>query len=249
MQQTFYETESALSQYLLLHYGEEADILPYDFGPKEALGFPVRCAGLCASLSTSGKALDLGCAVGRSSFELSRYFQCVVAVDYSSSFIKVAQRIQRDQAYRYTIQQEGVRGEERTARLPSGVNPRRVQFVCADVMEWSLSNPGEFDLILAANLLCRLKEPRDFLMRLRQLLRPGGQLILTTPYSWLEEYTPKSLWLQSKEGKSSLGSIGEVLGADFQLLSSLELPFLIREHARKFQWGVAQASVWRKAFS
>jgi 2-polyprenyl-3-methyl-5-hydroxy-6-metoxy-1,4-benzoquinol methylase len=36
------------------------------------------------------RALDLGCAVGRSSFELTRYFDRVVGLDYSARFIQVA---------------------------------------------------------------------------------------------------------------------------------------------------------------
>jgi hypothetical protein len=35
-----------------------------------------------------------------------------------------------------------------------------------------------------------------------------------------------------------------VLDPHFTLARTLELPFLIREHARKFQWSVAQATVW-----
>ena len=34
------------------------------------------------------------------------------------------------------------------------------------------------------------------------------------------------------------------LGRGFERVRVLDLPFLIREHARKFQWSVAQASVW-----
>jgi hypothetical protein len=30
------------------------------------------------------------------------------------------------------------------------------------------------------------------------------------------------------------------------LVAAKDLPFLIREHARKFQWSVAQASLWKK---
>ena len=37
-----YETDRLLSEYLLFHYGTAEEILPYDFGPKSALDFPVR---------------------------------------------------------------------------------------------------------------------------------------------------------------------------------------------------------------
>jgi hypothetical protein len=43
---------------------------------------------------------------------------------------------------------------------------------------------------------------------------------------------------------STLQGLKNRLEADFQLLQTLDLPFLIREHARKYQWSVAQASCW-----
>ena len=42
-----YETRKAVSEYLNFHYGKEEEIMPYDFGPKNALDFPLRCAQEC----------------------------------------------------------------------------------------------------------------------------------------------------------------------------------------------------------
>ena len=39
----FYETERAVAEYLLLHYGSPEQLLPYAFGPVGALNFPARC--------------------------------------------------------------------------------------------------------------------------------------------------------------------------------------------------------------
>src|SRR5712691_9068529 len=71
----YYETDRALSEYLLFHYGAPEQLLPYAFGPTDALNFPGRCVTECLSvtrLPSQARALDLGCAVGRSSFELAR---------------------------------------------------------------------------------------------------------------------------------------------------------------------------------
>lgn len=61
-----------------------------------------------------------------------------------------------------------------------------------------------------ANLICRLKNPMDCLNRLfgnNALVKKGGYLVLTTPFSWLEEFTPKSNWIggiiDSKNNKIS----------------------------------------------
>ena len=54
---------------------------------------------------------------------------------------------------------------------------------------------GSFDVVLAANLICRLAEPALFLQRLPGLVNPGGQLLMTTPFTWLADFTLPSKWL------------------------------------------------------
>ena len=71
------------------------------------------------------------------------------------------------------------------------------------------------------------------------LVKPGGILVMTTPLSWLEEYTPRSRWMNGRE------AIAQVL-SEFDCIHQAELPFLIREHRRKFEYIITQASVWRK---
>jgi hypothetical protein len=67
----------------------------------------------------------------------------------------------------------------------------------------------------------------------------GGQLVITSPYTWLEEFTPRANWLSP-----ALDGLRTALAPHFDLVSTRDLPFLIREHARKFQWSVAQATTW-----
>ncbi len=57
------------------------------------------------------------------------------------------------------------------------------------------SNLAPVDCVLAANLLCRLPEPTAFLDRCRTLVKPGGVLVLVSPYSWLKGWTDKAKWL------------------------------------------------------
>jgi putative 4-mercaptohistidine N1-methyltranferase len=247
----YYETDAGLSHYLLFHYGDDTDLMPYPFGPRESLHFPVRCVSQCldrGSLPDRPKALELGCAVGRASFELSRYCQSVTGIDNSSVFIEAAKAIQQRGHFEYTIREEGDRISKRIALLPQGTNPSRVSLITADAMEFAKKSEL-FDIVLTANLLCRVAEPSAFLSLLKGLVVEGGQLILTTPYSWLEEYTPQARWLGQKEGRGAWESIKEILAPDFELQRHFDMPFLIREHLRKFQWGVSQASVWRRTSS
>lgn len=237
-----YEAQSWLDRYLLFHYGEEQDQLPFAFGPKQALNFPVRCVSECVErqgLPDAPTALDLGCSVGRSTFELSRFCQQVVGIDNSHIFIQTALKLKEEGQVAYTLKEEADTYSKRIAYLPKGVKTSHVQFLCQDVMEVT----GHYDIVLAANLICRLYEPKKFLQNVHHLLNPLGQLVITTPYSWLEEFTPKSEWLK---GENGLASLKNILSDKFELKKASDMPFLMREHLRLYQWGVAQASLWMK---
>ncbi len=87
-----YESKRAVHEYLLFHYGKPDDHLPHMTGPRSALNFPGRSAKLCNDHTVTSKkrALDIGCAVGASSFELSKYFNEVVGIDFSQHFVDAA---------------------------------------------------------------------------------------------------------------------------------------------------------------
>ncbi len=243
-----YETEKLLNEYLLFHYGADEEVLPWPGGPLDALDYPQRCVAEClevAALPGNARALDVGCAVGRSSLELARHCSEVVAVDYSARFIEAAKVLQSRGSLVYSRADEGEVVTSLTARIPAGIEAGRVQFECGDACALR-ADIGTFDVVFAANLVDRLPAPERFLAALPGLVRPGGQLILTSPYTWLAEFTPREKWLGGRDGRSTLEGLSEALGAAFSLRETRDLPFLIREHARKYQWSVAQASIWRR---
>jgi putative 4-mercaptohistidine N1-methyltranferase len=233
-----YETKRLLDEYLLFHYGSDQEIMPWTFGPKEALGFAIRTVqDLLDSAADKGTALDLGCAVGRSSFELAARGYEVCGIDYSHSFIEAAQRLQAGEALAYDRLDEG---SQRTPLMAKAV-PGRVTFEQGDAMNLR-ADLGSYDLLHAANLLCRLTEPQRLIERLPALVKPGGQLLLTTPCTWLADFTPPKNWPQG----STRDWLRERLSAHFTLELDRDVPFLIREHARKYQWSVAWGTRWRR---
>ncbi len=108
-----------------------------------------------------------------------------------------------------------------------------------------------------ANLLCRLPSPKALLGRLSGplgLVKPGGLLAIFSPYSWLESFTPPEAWLggYEKDGQPihSATALGALLRAEgFDLLREAEVPLVIREHARKYQYIVTHAMLWRRTGS
>jgi putative 4-mercaptohistidine N1-methyltranferase len=252
MVEPVYESGKAISEYLLFHYGKPKEILPYPGGPHEALDFAVRCVTECVDHSAvppGCRALDLGCAVGRSSFELARFCQEVIGIDYSHRFVEAAERLRADGVMAFDRRDEGELSTRLKAERPPGVSPDRVRFFQGDAQALP-EELGSFDVVLAANLIDRLTEPARFLARLPSLVRTDGQLVITSPYTWLEEFTPVEHWLGGRvvDGVpiKTLEALKRHLTGDFELMATRDLPFLIREHARKFQWSVAQASVWRR---
>jgi putative 4-mercaptohistidine N1-methyltranferase len=248
-----YETDRLVEEYLLFHYGGADEILPWPQGPRDALEYPARCVSECldvAALPEKARALDLGCAVGRSSFELARHCAEVIGIDFSQRFITAAQTLAAEGHMPYRRTDEGTLRTPLVAHVPAGLPRERVRFLRGDAHALPAAL-GDFDVVLAANLIDRLVEPRRFLAQLPHLVRPGGQLILTSPYTWLPDYTPPAAWLggfrQGDTERTTHDALRAALEPNFTLTATKDLPFLIREHARKYQWSVAQATLWRRA--
>ena len=240
-----YQTREMLDRYMLMHWGSDAEIgahVPATANPPQTMHLPITCAEIVARYATHhARALDLGCAVARSSFEMAKIFEEVIGVDYSEEFIAAAQQLQREGSFVYHRKDSGAESTPLIADVDPAIERRRLRFEQGDACALPLHLHG-FDAVLLANLLCRLPDPVACLERLQgvnALVKPGGIVVMTTPFSWLEEYTPRAKWLDG------IGAVQSVL-TEFELLHSEELPFMIREHRRKFEYIITQASVWRR---
>jgi putative 4-mercaptohistidine N1-methyltranferase len=245
--ENLYETDMLVSQYCEFHYGDSY---------LSVENFPARCAQLCREVMSArhrGAALDVGCAVGRATFELARDFTSVNGIDFSRRFIAVAESMSETGRISYDIPLEGelvIRVERSLAEYDLDGVRLRVRFSQAD----ALSLPPEYtgyDLIFAGNLIDRLKNPRLFLSTIHRRIVPGGLLVLTSPYTWLSEFTPRSEWLGgfSKGGRNitTLEGLRIALSPHFRMPGEpRDVPFVIRETARKYQHGIAQMTVWER---
>jgi putative 4-mercaptohistidine N1-methyltranferase len=245
--EAMYETDSSVSQYCDFHYGP-----PYFEVPT----FAVRCAAVCGHHTRQRprrKAMDLGCAVGRATFELARDFELVTGIDFSARFIRVAVQLKEKGVAHYELAEEGEVVSYHEARLSEwGLEPvaDRVEFFQGDATNLKPQFTG-YDLVLAANLIDRLYDPRRFLETIHERLNPGGVLVITSPYTWLEEFTKKENWLggfrQAGEPCWTWDALREILSRHFELLDEpTNLDFVIRETRRKFQHTVAQVTAWAR---
>ena len=235
-----YESGRYVGEYLLFHFGKPKEILSWPFGPETALNFPVRTVGHFSGGGV-GRALDVGCAVGRSSFEMSRHAREVIGIDFSLAFIESAERIRLGERLGFDRLEEAGEATRIEVGIPDQVIPERVRFEVGDAMNLR-PDLGSFDRVHAANLVYRLPEPRRFLQRLAELVNQGGELVLATPCTWLEEFTAKENWPVG----GTLDWLKKELAGDFDLIEVTDEPFLIRETARKFQWTVSMVTKWRR---
>ncbi len=243
----YYMDDEILAQYCEFHYGHQY----FDVD-----NFPQKLVDILASYirdDASGKALDLGCAVGRSSFELLQYYDQVDALDLSTRFLNVGIALQEQGEVRYLLKDEGVCYSEQKRYLTDIVTipqGKKVNFRQQDASNLKPKYTN-YDLIFAANLIDRLADPITFLQQIHQRINQGGLLLVASPFTWDENFTPKHRWLCEVDHlgnkKSSLESLKCLLSVNFEQLSpDLKVPFVIRETKNKFQHSLSQLSIWRK---
>lgn len=251
----YYESDRGVAEYLLFHFGSTAQTFDFDeFRFPEFTRYPVRCIEQCFDPERlivrdgyPSRALDLGCAVGASSFELARFHDEVLGIDYSHAFVDAARKMAEMGSLRFRIPLEGMQSREIEATLPENIDISRVRFTQGDATQLP-DDLGKFDTVFAGNLIDRVPDPRAFLESLSRLTNPGAQVIITSPYTWLEEYTPREKWLQSGD-RDTFESIRAILEPEFACSTQLNIPFILREHRRKFQLTLAHASTWVKVSS
>lgn len=243
----YYETDKQLSEYAEFHYGDEYFGVP---------NFPKALANIALAASAGRprrKALDLGCATGRATFELAREFDEVTGIDFSARFIGLGVQLAEQGVTRYTLPDEGELVSYKTRNLNElGLDATRskVSFSQGDACNLKAQFTG-YDLILAANLIDRLYDPALFLRSVHERLQLGGILMLTSPYTWLAEHTPREAWVGGfkKDGESytTLDGLQALLGQHFRLMQpAQDVPFVIRETRRKHQHTVAEVTLWER---
>jgi len=242
----YYTTDSIIAQYC--HFGWSENSLGVE-------NYPATCASIALDVmkdKSRKKAFDIGCAIGRSTFELARGFDEVIGVDFSARFIQEAQSMKEEGVLRYTMPTEGELmhfHEVKLSKFALEEERKKVSFWQADACNLKPIFK-DFDLIFAGNLIDRLYNPQNFLESLADRLNTGGMLILTSPYTWQEESTPKEKWIggykRDGENVTTLQGLEEILDTEFHLIETKNVPFVIQETARKHQYTIAQMTIWEK---
>ena len=243
--QDIYESDELVSQYCEFQYGDE------QFGVKN---FAVECAKIASQFSSNKtKALDLGCATGRASYELAKDFDEVEGIDFSVRFVQVGSKLKEEGYVAFTSREEGELTINKKVTIEElGYEKLRdkVSFWQGDACNMKPNFKG-YDLVMATNLIDRLYQPLLFLESISERLNEDGLLVITSPYTWQESSTKKEFWLggyRDEKGNEvkTIDSLKTILADKFELVHLQDLEFVIKETARKYQHTISQLTVWKK---
>jgi putative 4-mercaptohistidine N1-methyltranferase len=240
-----YESDELVSQYCEFQYGDS------HFGVEN---FAIATAKVASKFAVNKtKALDLGCATGRATYELAKSFDEVQGIDFSVRFVQVGAKLKSDGYVAFSSKEEGELVKNKKVTLEDlGYKDlkAKVSFWQGDACNLK-PNFNSYDLIMATNLIDRLYKPLAFLDTIEERLNNNGVLVITSPYTWQESSTKKEFWLggyrdENGVAVTTIDSLKTILDDTFELLHTQDLEFVIKETARKYQHSIAQVTVWKK---
>lgn len=202
----FNATREHLSSYASSHYG---DLDPQGGAADGNSMLDLLAKGIeLAGDVPEGAAVDVGCAVGRSTFALAeRRKGLVLGVDLSFSMLRVAATVLREGVVRYPRRRVGLVYERREFSV-SLAGAERVDFWCCDALALPFGD-ASFALASSLNVLDCVSSPRDHLVNLAQVLAPGGKALIATPYDWSPGATPVESWLGGHSQRGEPGGSSE----------------------------------------
>ncbi|MEJ5301440.1 MAG: methyltransferase domain-containing protein [Thermodesulforhabdaceae bacterium] len=191
-----YETPQSLSSYLWGHYGnlmgEEEHIDAYQ-------------TWVDVVDESRGLALDIGCAVGRFSLEMSTKSDMVVGIDLSLLFIKTARKIAKEGSLKAKLFEEGLIAREQEFSLPSSWHPEKVEFIVADALNLPFKS-GVASQVSSLNVIDKVPSPLRHIKEMDRVSRKSGaQCLISDPFSWSPEASPVDEWLGGKENGAFSG--------------------------------------------
>ena len=106
--------------------------------------------------------------------------------------------------------------------------------VCGDALDPPLV-PGVFGRVVALNLLDAVASPRQLLSVLDGLCRPGGEIIMSSPYAWQSSVMADHERLGGADPAADLAALlrgGTELSARYAIEDEADLVWTLRRDAR-----------------
>ncbi|MBJ6724613.1 class I SAM-dependent methyltransferase [Geomesophilobacter sediminis] len=232
MGQRRYEEGEMAGRYLWSHF---ADL----FGAADAgstHGAWTEC------LLQPGPALDAGCSVGRTTFEMARRGGWAVGCDLSVNFVKTARRLARQRSLSFTLPLEGNLPDTFRVELPAAWPTDQVEFVVADALRLPFARET-FRQTASLNLLDRVGYPLAHLYEMNRVAQlTDVSFLFASPFSWSNGPAPQERWLGgTNQGtypgrgidnvRAILEGKGNVIAPPWQIARSGSVTWTLRSHA------------------
>lgn len=220
LNKNFYESDESISSYCDLYYGKDNLYTNYVDLLKPYL----------KDLKNS-KALDLGCCVGRTSFELAKIYDEVLGIDFSANYINIGVKLKLYDFVNYKIKKEDKTFEERAISLKDFDLEKvkdKVSFMQGDACNLK-EIYKDFDLIFYSSLIDKLYYPKKFLEDVSRRINKNGFFVFLSSHNWFNEYiNENNLFLE------------------FELLDKIEVSSFIKIKNKNYENKTLLMSIWKK---
>lgn len=223
-----------LSIYLDAHFGDRALPPPDELGPACGGAELWRVLGARAAARV-GRAVELGCSVGRGLVELAAGAELTIGVELHFMALRQARRILRGETLRYPRRMLGRHYE--IAQLPALPALPGVHLICGDALDPPLV-PAAFDRVAALNLLDSVRWPPGLLSVVDGLCAPRGEILLSSPFSWQSGVVDEGGRLGGLDPEGALAAqlqSGDGLSSAYTLEEAAELRWHLRRDRRSAQ--------------
>ena len=195
--------------------------------------------------------LDLGCSVGRSSFELAQHFNHVDGIDFTARNIQHAFMLQEQGEARYTLEHQGEVMDFKDINISE-----HAFWAVKDKINFSQGDPcnikpiyDNYDLVFCANLLESLNHPELFFNTIVSRINAGGYLVLSSNYDWGQDSKQDSQWLGgvkvNGENFLSINGLKQLLEDKFTLVAEQDIHSIVTKSARRFDVDINQLTIWK----
>jgi SAM-dependent methyltransferase len=223
-----------LSIYLDAHWGDRAE--PPPDGPGRGFGLAALVERIAERAAAPVEhAVELGCSTGRIVGELARGAEHVIGLELSFGALRRARRLLDGDRLAYPRRAIGRRYQAASVAAGDRAVPAsRRTLVCGDALDPPLV-PGMFDRVVALNVLDSVASPRQLLAVLDGLCRPGGEVIVSSPYAWQSGVMADAERLGGRDPAAELARLfvdGTGLSRPYRIEDEAELPWTLRRDAR-----------------
>jgi SAM-dependent methyltransferase/uncharacterized protein YbaR (Trm112 family) len=214
---SFEDERQRLSSYVWDHWGdcdthERSAVLesPSTIRPGSVvrvLDTGLELVSEAVSALPDGYVLDLGCSVGRTSFELARRFdRPVLGIDLDLTMLRMARHIRDFGSVSYPLRRVGLAYDRRSFEVPAhilGNLQPQIDYWCCDATVLPFGDE-QVACLTSLNLLDCVASPIAHLREIARVLQLQGCSVLASPYDWSAAATPIEAWLggHSQRGES-----------------------------------------------